>query len=218
MKTIVIRISEEEFLRDDTASIVIEVNARTGAAIVVKEGKDDGEVKDEAVSKEAPASTGPTFFKFNTKNKVTLADKGKIMLANGINDKKEYDPKAVWAVSGETNTFAITFPYVKSNIYNLIIDKGAFKVDFLGRDEDVQRIEVKGIFAVNDSDKDGEPDEVLKGDVNGDEAVDVADISVVIVVMAGNGSGSLVTAADVNGDGTVDVADMSAVIVIMAQQ
>ena len=156
--------------------------------------------------------------KFNTKNKVTLADKGKIMLANGINDKKEYDPKAVWAVSGETNTFAITFPYVKSNIYNLIIDKGAFKVDFLGRDEDVQRIEVKGIFAVNDSDKDGEPDEVLKGDVNGDKAVDVADISAVIVVMAGNGSGSLVTAADVNGDGTVDVADISAVIVIMAQQ
>ena len=51
------------------------------------------------------------------------------------------------------------------------------------------------------------------GDVNGDGAVDVADISTIISVMAG---ASAPGTADVNGDGTVDVADIAAVITIMA--
>jgi len=52
-------------------------------------------------------------------------------------------------------------------------------------------------------------------DVNGDGAVDVADISSVISYMAG---GTFVShfKADVNGDGAVDVADISTIIVIMA--
>ena len=49
-------------------------------------------------------------------------------------------------------------------------------------------------------------------DVNGDGAVDVADISAIISVMAGTSD----MEADVNGDGTVDVADISAVITYMA--
>ena len=53
----------------------------------------------------------------------------------------------------------------------------------------------------------------LEGDVNGDGAVDVADISSIITVMANSSDDS---AADVNGDGAVDVADISAVITIMA--
>ena len=65
----------------------------------------------------------------------------------------------------------------------------------------------------------------MKGDVNGDGAVDVADISAIIGVMAGtplppsggDSGGSGAGAADVNGDGTVDVADISAVITIMAE-
>ena len=57
--------------------------------------------------------------------------------------------------------------------------------------------------------------ETVKGDVNGDGTVDVADISGVISVMAG-GMTVDVSSADVNGDGTVDVADISAVITIMA--
>ena len=58
----------------------------------------------------------------------------------------------------------------------------------------------------------------IKGDVNGDGNVDVADIGVVIDVMAA-GSGAdpaLVHVADVNGDGNVDVADIAAIIDIMA--
>ena len=54
---------------------------------------------------------------------------------------------------------------------------------------------------------------VLKGDVNSDGTVDVADISAIISVMAGTAS---YPAADVNGDATVDVADISSVISIMA--
>ena len=56
--------------------------------------------------------------------------------------------------------------------------------------------------------------DVLKGDVNEDGAVDVADISAIISVMAGTDG---YEHADVNGDGTVDVADISSVITIMAE-
>ena len=53
----------------------------------------------------------------------------------------------------------------------------------------------------------------LKGDVNGDGAVDVADIGAVIDVMA---KGIYDSVADVNGDGAVDVADIGTIIDIMA--
>lgn len=53
------------------------------------------------------------------------------------------------------------------------------------------------------------------GDVNGDAVVDVADVSSVISVMAGENIESF-AAADVNGDGNVDVADISSIISIMA--
>ena len=56
-------------------------------------------------------------------------------------------------------------------------------------------------------------EEPLKGDVNGDGTVDVADISTIISVMAGSATSA---EADVNGDGSVDVADISTVISVMA--
>ncbi|MBR6318993.1 MAG: family 43 glycosylhydrolase [Prevotella sp.] len=54
--------------------------------------------------------------------------------------------------------------------------------------------------------------EYKKGDVNKDGTVDVADISMVISVMAGSSTGN----TDVNGDGRTDVADISNIISIMA--
>ena len=60
------------------------------------------------------------------------------------------------------------------------------------------------------------PDEdLVAGDVNGDQAVDVADISTIISVMSGSNP-EFADKADVNGDKTVDVADISTVISIMA--
>ena len=59
-------------------------------------------------------------------------------------------------------------------------------------------------------------EEPLEGDVNKDGAVDVADISAIITIMAEGGTAEANPAADVNGDGAVDVADISAVITIMA--
>lgn len=56
----------------------------------------------------------------------------------------------------------------------------------------------------------------LKGDVNSDGTVDVADIASVIDVMSGSASGSLADSADVNKDGVVDVADIAAIIDEMA--
>ncbi|MBO7141221.1 MAG: leucine-rich repeat protein [Prevotella sp.] len=53
----------------------------------------------------------------------------------------------------------------------------------------------------------------LKGDVNGDGAVDVADIAAIIDVMA---KGTYDPEADVNEDKTVDVADIATIIDIMA--
>ena len=56
----------------------------------------------------------------------------------------------------------------------------------------------------------------IKGDVNLDGIVDMADIATVISVMAGSASGSLASNADVNGDGKVDVADIATIISEMA--
>ena len=59
----------------------------------------------------------------------------------------------------------------------------------------------------------GDQPVAIKGDVNGDGAVNVADISAIISVMAGEAQ---YADADVNGDGAVNVADISNVISIMA--
>lgn len=58
-----------------------------------------------------------------------------------------------------------------------------------------------------------EPNKLVKGDVNGDGAVDVADIAEVISVMAGSSDNPY---ADVNNDHAVDVADIAEIISIMA--
>ena len=66
----------------------------------------------------------------------------------------------------------------------------------------------------------GKPVTTNEGDVNGDGTVDVADISSIIDIMAGNVGAAPVSAhaADINGDGTVDVADIATVISIMAEK
>ena len=73
-------------------------------------------------------------------------------------------------------------------------------------------IRVDDMYLTNNDDY-SRPTVSVEGDVNGDGAVDVADISAIINVMSG---GEANTKADVNQDGTVDVADISAVITIMA--
>ena len=147
---------------------------------------------------------------FNTSKKVTLADKGKIALLNGYNGTKMYDVSSVKEL--KANTFAISFSKVVSGTYDLVIEEGAFKVNFLGRDVDVQKIEVKGIYATKDNEK---GDDDVPGDVNGDGAVNVADISAIIDLMAGHDYWDR-DKADVNGDGAVNVADISEVINFMA--
>lgn len=54
----------------------------------------------------------------------------------------------------------------------------------------------------------------LKGDVNGDGVVDVADVSALIDIVL-NSDASASAVADINEDGTVDVADVSALISIV---
>lgn len=52
----------------------------------------------------------------------------------------------------------------------------------------------------------------VKGDVNGDGEVNIADVNAIITVMCG---GAENPRADVNGDGEVNIADVNAVITIM---
>ena len=60
--------------------------------------------------------------------------------------------------------------------------------------------------------------DALKGDVNMDNKVDVADIATILSVMAGTEtSDAKVSAADVNGDQKVDVADIASVLTVMAE-
>lgn len=56
----------------------------------------------------------------------------------------------------------------------------------------------------------------LKGDVNFDGSVDVADIATIISYMAGQSTSASAGMVDVNGDDVVDVADIATVISIMA--
>ena len=58
--------------------------------------------------------------------------------------------------------------------------------------------------------------ETIEGDVNGDNTVDVADISTILTVMSGDETNFSVQQADVNKDGKADVADISATLTIMA--
>lgn len=56
----------------------------------------------------------------------------------------------------------------------------------------------------------------LKGDVNGDGEVNIADINALIdVILGSNHDDDVETRADVNGDGEVNVADINAVIDII---
>ena len=57
----------------------------------------------------------------------------------------------------------------------------------------------------------------LRGDVNGDGVVNVADIASVIDVMAGGGNEYEKAHADVNDDGAINVADIADIIDIMAE-
>lgn len=60
-------------------------------------------------------------------------------------------------------------------------------------------------------------DDNNKGDVNGDNSVDVSDIAAVLDVMSkGNEAGFSMEVADVNGDGGVDVADIGAILTEMS--
>jgi len=52
----------------------------------------------------------------------------------------------------------------------------------------------------------------LYGDVNGDEATDVGDVTALIAYILGKAGGINEQAADVNGDGSIDVSDVTALI------
>lgn len=58
--------------------------------------------------------------------------------------------------------------------------------------------------------------EPLKGDVNGDGEVNIADINVIVnIILGGRVDPSTMTRADVNGDGEVNIGDINAIINII---
>jgi len=58
----------------------------------------------------------------------------------------------------------------------------------------------------------------IKGDVNGDGAIDIADVVKVLSFMAESATADEHPEADVNGDSAIDIADVVKVLSIMAQQ
>ena len=106
------------------------------------------------------------------------------------------------SIDGTTLTVSATMPDTESvGVFNVTADDG--ETTF------TQRFGV----AITGGGK------AIRGDVNRDGTVDVADIAAVIDVMAAattTPGTSAAGSADVNGDGTVDVADIATIITIMA--
>ena len=100
--------------------------------------------------------------------------------------------------------------FVNGIDYDLVISVDALPEGTKSRSAEIVFMQVGARLKVTVNQGGGQS---MKGDVNGDGEVDVADISAVITVMA---KGEKTPEADVNGDGEVDVADISAVITIMA--
>lgn len=96
--------------------------------------------------------------------------------------------------------------------YDLIFATAALPEGVTNRTLEIVFMQEGALLKVNITQGEGLTPAIL-GDVNGDGAVNVADISAIISVMAGTAS---YNAADVNGDGAVNVADISKVISIMA--
>ena len=68
------------------------------------------------------------------------------------------------------------------------------------------------VYKIGKNVKGGDQPEPIKGDVNGDGEVNIADVNAVIdLILSGNSS----AVADVNGDGEVNIADVNAVIDII---
>ena len=94
---------------------------------------------------------------------------------------------------------------------SIIIKDGKFSVVTAARTVDYAATSIER-FRVTD---DFEDNHAANADVNGDGAVNVADIGAIIDVMAGS-TEIPYASADVNGDGNVDVADIGTVISVMA--
>ena len=109
---------------------------------------------------------------------------------------------------------AITDQYFAQYSVNVVqITAAALPEDVEGRSVELRIVSDKGASSDVITVTQGNVKTTIKGDVNGDNAVNVADISAIISVMAGTAD---YAEADVNGDGAVNVADISTVITIMA--
>ena len=114
-------------------------------------------------------------------------------------------------VYSETVAVPAKMVYFAMSAFDLTDDEGNIPL-VIGLSPETYDRGLSGRDAALDIIINGEPKK--KGDVNADGAVDVADISSIITIMA---SGTNDPVADVNADGSIDVADISSVITIMAE-
>ena len=139
-------------------------------------------------------------------------------------DGEEYEEMPEWltiAVANEDYTTATettedgeVYEYFVNGIdYDLVISADALTGDEESRTAEIVFMQTGARLKVTVSQGKNGQAVPKKGDVNGDNTVDVADISQIISIMA---EGGYTEAADVNNDKIVDVADISQVISIMA--
>ena len=139
---------------------------------------------------------------------------GEIYVRTGTPFPEDGDESNAWMVSGAewvTGFYADNTFFDQYNVVTFYLFAEPLPEGVEGRSGEI-------IFSVYGKEvkvpvKQGKVAEAIKGDVNLDGSVDVADISAILSQMAGTASYNM---ADVNKDGEVDVADISTVLSIMA--
>lgn len=115
-------------------------------------------------------------------------------------DNQNLGFKLDWAVDSEGNPVNLKqVKYIK--VFNGVLQQ----CGWLGETS----TEVAGAIDLH---PDAIPEPDMKGDINGDGAVDIADVNAVINLILTSGYAA---AGDINDDGTVDIADVNAIINII---
>ena len=169
---------------------------------------------------EATIHVDPMYYGLDEDNQPTYS----LAIESVTIDGEEYEEMPEWltiAVANEDYTTATettedgeVYEYFVNGIdYDLVISADALTGDEESRTAEIVFMQTGARLKVTVSQGKNGQAVPKKGDVNGDNTVDVADISQIISIMA---EGGYTEAADVNNDKIVDVADISQVISIMA--
>ena len=184
---------------------VVKVDAATGSLTIAGAGK-------ATITVSAPETA--THYAATSKSYNVSIDKGQPQMAFGHEQMSGFDGDVLPANTLSTGFYDGKVSYASSNTGIATVDADG-QVTLLAPGS--ATITARGEETANclATEASYEVTVKLRGDVNSDNTVDVADIASIISVMAGANE-EMRAAADVNGDRVVDVADIANTISIMA--